>query len=58
MNGLNTCVVLVGVSIAMIFISGGIHKIEEGNVGVYYRGGALINGYTDPGYNLMIPGIT
>jgi len=42
----------------MIFISGGIHKIEEGNVGVYYRGGALINGYTNPGYNLMIPGIT
>lgn len=35
-----------------------IHKIEEGHVGVYYRGGALLPETSEPGFNFMIPFIT
>ena len=43
---------------ALIIMSGGIHKINEGHVGIYSRGGALLSGWSNPGFNLMIPGIT
>lgn len=32
-----------------------VHKVEEGHVGVYWRGGALINRITEPGFHLKIP---
>ncbi|KAL0487985.1 hypothetical protein AKO1_008879 [Acrasis kona] len=32
-----------------------IHHIEEGHVGVYWRGGALLNKTTEPGYRLKMP---
>lgn len=32
-----------------------LHRIEEGHVGVYWRGGALIPRVTQPGYHLKIP---
>ncbi|XP_075063576.1 erlin-2 [Mixophyes fleayi] len=35
-----------------------IHKIEEGHIGVYYRGGALLTSTSGPGFHLMIPFIT
>jgi len=35
-----------------------LHKLEEGHVGVYYRGGALLNNTSQPGYHMMIPFIT
>jgi regulator of protease activity HflC (stomatin/prohibitin superfamily) len=35
-----------------------IHQIAEGHVGVYYRGGALLNGITEPGFHYMIPLVT
>ena len=50
---------LIGVgvlAVAQIFFS--LHKIEEGHVGVYYRGGALLDETTQPGYHMMIPFIT
>ncbi|CAH8586919.1 unnamed protein product [Heterobilharzia americana] len=34
------------------------HQIDEGHVGVYYRGGALLSQTNGPGYHLMIPIIT
>ena len=43
---------------AFIMLSGGIHKIPEGHVGIYWRGGAQIKGWTNPGFNFMIPTIT
>ena len=55
MNG-GALFVLIGVLV--FIISGGIHKIDEGHVGVYFRGGALIKGITDPGYHLMVPLVT
>ena len=42
--------------IAVLYAS--IHQIEEGHVGVYYRGGALLNTTSSPGFHLMIPFIT
>jgi len=35
-----------------------LHRIEEGHVGVYYRGGALLSSLSSPGFHLMIPFIT
>ncbi|NXV71696.1 ERLN2 protein, partial [Atlantisia rogersi] len=35
-----------------------IHKIEEGHIGVYYRGGALLTTTSGPGFHLMLPFIT
>jgi regulator of protease activity HflC (stomatin/prohibitin superfamily) len=35
-----------------------LHSIEEGHVGVYYRGGALLKSTSPPGYHTMIPFIT
>ncbi|XP_075457516.1 erlin-2 [Ascaphus truei] len=35
-----------------------VHKIEEGHMGVYYRGGALLTSTSGPGFHLMLPFIT
>jgi len=35
-----------------------LHRIPEGHVGVYYRGGALLEGVTGPGFHLKAPLIT
>lgn len=41
-----------------VLISISIHKIDEGHVGVYYRGGALLDQTSGPGFHLMIPFLT
>jgi len=35
-----------------------LHKIEEGHVGVYFRGGALLQSISQPGFHLMFPFLT
>ncbi|XP_057962514.1 uncharacterized protein LOC131154048 [Malania oleifera] len=35
-----------------------LHQVPEGHVGVYWRGGALLNIITDPGFHLKMPLIT
>ncbi|CAI4228021.1 unnamed protein product [Auanema sp. JU1783] len=35
-----------------------LHHIEEGHVGVYFRGGALLSKVSNPGYHMMFPLIT
>ncbi|GLT72623.1 hypothetical protein SLA2020_445410 [Shorea laevis] len=35
-----------------------VHQVPEGHVGVYWRGGALLNTITDPGFHLKMPLIT
>ncbi|KAL2559200.1 SPFH/Band 7/PHB domain-containing membrane-associated protein family [Forsythia ovata] len=35
-----------------------LHQVPEGHVGVYWRGGALLNTITDPGFHLKMPMIT
>ncbi|KAK4376599.1 hypothetical protein RND71_002895 [Anisodus tanguticus] len=35
-----------------------LHQVPEGHVGVYWRGGALLNTITDPGFHMKLPFIT
>ena len=35
-----------------------LHKIEEGHIGVYYRGGALLSSTSGPGFHIMVPFVT
>jgi len=55
-----TLLVLVGIAFVLVMytISFGIHAIDEGHVGVYYRGGALIRSLSGPGYNVRNPFLT
>ncbi|KAI9535254.1 Erlin-1 [Dissostichus eleginoides] len=41
-----------------IMLHSSIHKIEEGHLAVYYRGGALLTTPNGPGYHIMMPFIT
>lgn len=49
--------IVIGFTIILMML-GGVHFINEGHIGVYTRGGALLNGYTEPGVHTMIPLIT
>lgn len=46
------------VFLMVIIMMAGIHKIEEGYVGVYYRKGILSQEISDPGYNFYMPFLT
>lgn len=35
-----------------------LHKIDEGHMGIYYRGGALLKDTSNPGFHMMVPFIT
>jgi len=50
--------VLLGFGVLGFIISLSIHKIEEGHVGVYYRGGALLTSTSNAGFHLMFPFLT
>ncbi|THD20162.1 Erlin-2-A [Fasciola hepatica] len=41
-----------------LLLASSLHQIDEGHVGVYYRGGALLSQTSGPGYHLMVPLIT
>ncbi|KAM8806175.1 erlin-1 [Eudromia elegans] len=42
----------------VVFLYAAIHKVEEGHLAVYYRGGALLSSPSGPGYHIMLPFIT
>ncbi|KAF8375526.1 erl-1 [Pristionchus pacificus] len=51
--------VVAGFAVVLaIALNGAVHHIEEGYVGVYYRGGALLSKVSSPGYHIMTPFIT
>ena len=50
--------ILIVVSVLVLLVSLTIHKIDEGHVGVYYRGGALLKSTAGPGFHLMVPFLT
>ncbi|XP_003383395.1 PREDICTED: erlin-1-like [Amphimedon queenslandica] len=58
MAGSAAVVLIVFVAVAAVVVNFSLHKIEEGHVAVYYRGGALLNGVHGSGYHLMIPFLT
>ncbi|ENN76927.1 erlin-1 [Dendroctonus ponderosae] len=51
---------LIGGILSTLFIIANysLHRIEEGHVGIYFRGGALLPGMSYPGYHMMIPLLT
>ena len=53
---------LVGLGFAGLFvvlaINTALHKVEEGHVAVYYRGGALLSTISQPGFHMMFPFLT
>uniref|UniRef100_V5GKY2 Putative prohibitin-related membrane protease subunit n=1 Tax=Ixodes ricinus TaxID=34613 RepID=V5GKY2_IXORI len=44
--------------VLFLVVNFSLHKIDEGHVGVYYRGGALLKQTSSPGFHMMIPFIT
>ena len=46
------------VPILIALMNGGVHKIKEGHVGVYFRGGAIMQELTEPGFHFSFPLIT
>ena len=51
--------VIVGVMLLMgTIIFNGIHQIPEGYVGIYFRGGALLEGTVEPGWHTKLPMVT
>ncbi|KAJ8361638.1 hypothetical protein SKAU_G00181630 [Synaphobranchus kaupii] len=44
--------------VIFILLHSSVHKIEEGHLAVYYRGGALLTSPNGPGYHIMLPFIT
>uniref|UniRef100_UPI00398F5B67 erlin-1-like n=1 Tax=Pristiophorus japonicus TaxID=55135 RepID=UPI00398F5B67 len=51
-------VVAAFTGVVAFFLYSSIHRIEEGHLSVYYRGGALLASQGCPGYHIMIPFIT
>ncbi|KAG7462522.1 hypothetical protein MATL_G00185700 [Megalops atlanticus] len=51
-------VVAVVIAVLSMLLHSSIHKIEEGHLAVYYRGGALLTTPNGPGYHVMLPFIT
>uniref|UniRef100_A0A8C7IE74 Erlin-1 n=1 Tax=Oncorhynchus kisutch TaxID=8019 RepID=A0A8C7IE74_ONCKI len=45
-------------AVMAILLHSSIHKIEEGHLAVYYRGGALLTSPNGPGYHIMMPFLT
>jgi regulator of protease activity HflC (stomatin/prohibitin superfamily) len=51
------CYFIVGL-LSFFVLLGGIHKVQEGHIGVYTRGGALLEKPSAPGINFMFPILT
>lgn len=56
LNILGSILVLCCALVLLVSLS--VHKIDEGHVGVYYRGGALLKTTTSAGFHLMLPLLT
>lgn len=44
--------------LSFIVVFFGIHIVEEGHIGVYFRTGALLPGTTEPGIHVKLPILT
>jgi len=54
---MNPGLIVLAVVLAVL-IGTGLHKVDEGFVGVYWRGGALLNSITGPGFHVKFPMLT
>jgi regulator of protease activity HflC (stomatin/prohibitin superfamily) len=48
----------IAVLFPLIITFNGFHIVPEGHVGIYFRGGALLDTITEPGYHVKFPIIT
>ena len=47
---------LYGILLALfVLLTQGVHRIDEGNMGLYWRGGRLLQRTSGPGFNLKFP---
>eukprot|EP01087_Luapelamoeba_hula_P002947 TRINITY_DN12777_c0_g1_i1.p1 TRINITY_DN12777_c0_g1~~TRINITY_DN12777_c0_g1_i1.p1 ORF type:complete len:345 (-),score=80.79 TRINITY_DN12777_c0_g1_i1:58-1092(-) len=46
------------VVVLAVFLVASLHRVEEGHVGLYWRGGALLSDITEPGFHVMVPIVT
>lgn len=53
MDSLAVIAFFIALCASLIAVS--VHKVDEGHVGVYWRGGALIDRITEPGYHFKVP---
>lgn len=44
--------------VLVLLMNSALHRIDEGHVAVYYRGGALLETIAQPGFHMMIPFLT
>jgi regulator of protease activity HflC (stomatin/prohibitin superfamily) len=51
-------IILGALIILPLFLFKGIHQVEEGHVGIYFRGGAILDGFEEPGWHAMFPFVT
>ena len=49
--------ITIGVTalVALVASFAGVHRVPEGHVAVYYRGGALLDRMSEPGFHLKTP---
>jgi regulator of protease activity HflC (stomatin/prohibitin superfamily) len=48
----------VAVTIFALYLAGAFHVIDTGHIGVYKRGGAMLDNWSEPGLHFMMPFIT
>jgi erlin len=56
--GLEGFCFIAAIAFPILLCLNGFHRVEEGHVGIYFRGGALLDSITEPGYHLKLPMIT
>jgi regulator of protease activity HflC (stomatin/prohibitin superfamily) len=42
----------------LIIMQQGLHTIDQGYIGVYWRGGAILDATTEPGWHTKLPFVT
>ena len=47
------CISVAGLFLLIACLIVAIHRVQEGHVGVYYKNGALMADFTNPGINIL-----
>lgn len=57
-TGVNPSALIILIVVVAALMQFSLHKVDEGHVAVYYRGGALLQTTSYPGFHFMLPFIT
>jgi regulator of protease activity HflC (stomatin/prohibitin superfamily) len=58
MGIIGNAAIMTALVILILYFTGSFHVIDYGYIGVYKRGGALLNSWTEPGLHFLVPFIT